>query len=71
MHLDLTDEEREALIRHLRDAIDGDRYFMSPRVKLLQAILDKLVPPAPKPAPPPEPRGRMVPPRATARQRRR
>jgi hypothetical protein len=27
---DLTDEERAELVRLIRDAIDGDRYFMSP-----------------------------------------
>jgi hypothetical protein len=33
MNLDLTDEETAALLRELDDLIDGDRYFMSPRIK--------------------------------------
>jgi hypothetical protein len=66
----LTDEEREALLRHLRDVIAGDRYPMAPRLAPLGAILDKLDPPKPR-APLSEPKPRMVPPRATVRQRRR
>jgi hypothetical protein len=54
MNLDLTDEEREALTRHLRTTIEGDRYFLSERIKRLQSILDKLEPPKPR-APLPEP----------------
>ena len=38
MNLDLTDEETAALLRELDGLIDGDRYFMSPRVKTLKAI---------------------------------
>ena len=59
---DLTEEERGELVRLIRDAIDGDRYFMSPRVKLRKAILAKLdpasvnrTPPHPAPKPPGEP----------------
>ena len=33
MNLDLTDEETAALLRELDGLIDGDRYFMSPRIK--------------------------------------
>jgi hypothetical protein len=43
--LDLTDEEREELVRELRGLIDGDRFPFSARVRLLKAILDKLDPP--------------------------
>ena len=59
MILDLADEEHAELVRLMRDAIDGDRYFMSPRAKLRKAILAKLDPtparavtphPAPRPA---------------------
>ena len=32
MTLDLTDEETAALLRELDGLIDGDRYFMSPRI---------------------------------------
>jgi hypothetical protein len=35
---DLTDEERAELVRLIREAIDGDRYFMSPRVRRLKGI---------------------------------
>jgi hypothetical protein len=31
MHLELTDEQTEALIRELSQIIDGDRYPLSPR----------------------------------------
>ena len=34
MNLDLTDEETAALLRELDALIDGDRYFMSPCIKL-------------------------------------
>jgi hypothetical protein len=50
--LDLRDEEREALIRFLRDGIDRDRFPLSPRLAPIRAILDKLRPPAPKPPQP-------------------
>jgi hypothetical protein len=33
MNLDLTDDEAAALLRELDGRIDGDRYFMSPRIK--------------------------------------
>ena len=32
MHLELTDEQTEALIRELSHTIDGDRYPLSPRI---------------------------------------
>jgi hypothetical protein len=38
MHLDLGDEETTALARLLRDAIDGDRYPLSPRMQTLRGI---------------------------------
>ena len=38
MNLDLTDEETAALLRELDGLIDGDRYFMSPRIKTLPAL---------------------------------
>jgi len=44
MNLELTDEETAALIRLLRNAIDDDRYPLSPRVQTLRAILGKLRP---------------------------
>ncbi len=33
MNLDLADEETAALLRELDSIIDGDRYFLSPRIK--------------------------------------
>jgi len=41
MHLDLTDEETLALLNLLIETIEADRYPMSPRIRLLQAILGK------------------------------
>jgi hypothetical protein len=70
MIVDLTDGETAALRHQLDGLIDGDRYFLSTRIKTLRAIRAKIrlepvrdpLPPPPKPyAPPP----------ATARQRRR
>ena len=53
----LSDEERDELVRALREMIDGDRFPLSQRVRRLKAILDKLDPsPArPKPSPTPKP----------------
>jgi hypothetical protein len=70
MNLDLTDEETAALLRELDVLIDGDRYFLSPRIKTLRAIRAKIRPePVREPLPPPP--KRYASPRATARQRRR
>jgi hypothetical protein len=69
MNLDLTDEETAALLRELDGLIDGDRYFMSPRIKTLKAIRAKIRPdPVREPLPPPS--KLYAPPRATAKQRR-
>jgi hypothetical protein len=69
MNLDLTDEEAAALLRELDGLIDGDRYFLSPRIKILRAIRAKIRPePVREPLPPPP--KVYAPPRA-ARQRRR
>jgi hypothetical protein len=38
MHLELTDEQTEALIRELSQLIDGDRYPLSPRIRVLKEI---------------------------------
>ena len=54
MNLDLTNEETAALLRELDALIDGDRYFMSPRIKTLKAIRAKIRPePVREPLPPP------------------
>jgi hypothetical protein len=55
MNLELSDQESEALARLLRNAIDDDRYPLSPRVQTLKAILAKIRPePAREPPPPPQ-----------------
>jgi hypothetical protein len=69
-HLDLTDEERAALLKELDGLIDGDRYFLSTRIKTLRAIRAKLRPERVREPLPPPPK-RYEPPRATARQKRR
>jgi hypothetical protein len=67
MQLELTDEEIEALARLVRNAIDGDRFPLSPRVQLWKGILAKIPPePVPKPLPPPK---HYEPPRAGRRRR--
>jgi hypothetical protein len=45
MNLDLTDEESAALLREFDHIIDSDSYFLSPRIRTLTAICDKLRPP--------------------------
>jgi hypothetical protein len=42
MDLKLSDEQAALLAKELRDLIDGDRYFLSPRVRTLQEILDMI-----------------------------
>jgi hypothetical protein len=44
MHLELTDEQTEALIRELSKIIDGDRYPLSPCIVVLKEILGILRP---------------------------
>jgi hypothetical protein len=68
MTLDLTDEEAAALLRELDGLINGDRYFLSERIKTLKAIRAKIKPePVRQPLPPKQ----YAPRRATAKQRRR
>jgi hypothetical protein len=40
--LDLTDDDKAALIALLRATIDRDRFPLSPRIKLLRGIIEKL-----------------------------
>jgi hypothetical protein len=57
---DLTEEERLAVCRLLRNAIDADRYFLSDRVRIWKAALAKLDPSSVRPTPelkPPLPPG--------------
>ena len=69
MNLKLTDEETAALRRELDGLIDGDRYFMSQRIKTLRAIRAKIRPEPVREPLPPLPK-QYAPPRATAKQRR-
>jgi hypothetical protein len=84
VQLDLNEDEARALLNLLIDAIEADRYPMSPRIRVLRDILAKCgdvggLPPelAQKlrryttPAPPPRPAPKAyAPPRASTRQRR-
>ena len=55
MHLDLTDEETAALTQELHHIVESDRYPVSPRIRALRGILNKLRPePVREPLPPPK-----------------
>jgi hypothetical protein len=70
MTVDLTDEETATLPRELNAIIDGDRYFLSGRIKTQRAICATIRPePAREPLPPPP--KQYAPPRASAAKRRR
>jgi hypothetical protein len=60
MPLDLTDDEKVALIELLRDTIERSRFLLSPQISKLRAIYTKLVaePPRPEPYPAPKPSAR-------------
>jgi hypothetical protein len=45
MNLELDPDEERALAAELRRLIFDDRYPFSPRIRMLQGILDKLDPP--------------------------
>ena len=51
MHLELKDEQTEALIRALSQIIDSDRYFLSPRIVALKEISAQLRPEPARPVP--------------------
>ena len=51
MPLDLDDLDKAALLELLREVIATDPYPLSPRIRKLRAILDKLDPPSPRPEP--------------------
>jgi hypothetical protein len=59
MPLDLSDADKAALVALLKATIAADRFPLSPRIRSLRRILDKLEPPAkaPEPLPPPKPPG--------------
>ena len=70
MTLELTDEQAAALLKELNDIIDGDRYFMWRRIRILKEIRAKIRP-EPVREPLPSPPKQYVPPRASAAKRRR
>ena len=70
MNLELTDEQAAALLKELDNIIDGDRYFMSQRIRTLKGIRAKIRP-EPQRAPLPPPLKQYAPPRASAAKRRR
>jgi len=49
----ITDQDRADLARFLREAIEADRFPLSPRVRRLKELLAK-IDPAPAPAGPPK-----------------
>jgi hypothetical protein len=51
--MNLTDEEKLALVNLLERTIRDDPYPLSPRIRQLQGILDKVEPPQPRPPLPP------------------
>ena len=67
MTLDLSDEESAALLGELDHIIDGDRYYLSPRIRTLTAIRDKIRPPPVRE--PLQPLKVYAPPRAGRRRR--
>jgi hypothetical protein len=68
MTTELTDADKAILTELLRETIRADRFPLSPRIRSLQAILDKLDPqPVVERLPPPKPPG--VPSMVVARMR--
>jgi hypothetical protein len=53
MNLDLTDDEKAALLRELDRIIDESRYPLSSRTQMLKAIRSKLRPKPVREPPPP------------------
>ena len=54
MNLELTDAQKEALIRELSQIVQNDRYPLSPRIVALKEILGQLRPEPARPAPLPQ-----------------
>ncbi len=56
---ELDDADKAVLMALMKATIAGDRYPLSPRVRALQGVLDKLDPPrrTSAPLPPPKPPG--------------
>jgi hypothetical protein len=70
MTLDLTDDEKAALVAHLRHALEYDPFPFAPRLDPMKAILTNLDPPKPQPEPLPPLRAGMTPRRGRGRWRR-
>jgi hypothetical protein len=51
MNLELTQMQKEALIRELSQIVQNDRYPLSPRIVVLREILGQLRPDPARPAP--------------------
>jgi len=51
MPTNLTDDDKAILAKLLPETIAADRFPLSPRVRAMQRVLDKLAPPAPRPEP--------------------
>jgi len=71
MPLDLSDADKAALVALLKATIAADRFSLSPRVRALRRILDKLEPPGPSPQPIPAPKPPGEPSLALRRKQRR
>ena len=71
MLADLDDTDKAALVELLREVIAADRYPLSPRIRKLSAILDKLDPPPPRTEPFPAPKPIGEPSMVLAKKRRR
>jgi hypothetical protein len=69
MTLELTDEQAAALERELTAIIDGDRYFLSPRIQTLREIRN-MIRPEPERKPLPEPKHYEPPSKGRYRRRR-
>jgi hypothetical protein len=69
VNLELSDNQTAALERELTVIINGDRYFLSPRIRMLREIRN-MIRPEPKREPLPEPK-RYEPPRSIRGRRRR
>jgi hypothetical protein len=68
MNIDLSDDEAALLLRELDGLIDGDKYFLSPRIQILKAIRAKI---RPEPVREPEPLPKQYEPPRFVRGRRR
>jgi hypothetical protein len=70
MPLDLDDIDKAALVELLREVIATDPFPLSPRIRKLRVILDKLEPPPPGPQPYPAPKPPAQPSHLLAKKRR-